>query len=151
MGCGGASATSTTRSTSIPTPTLTSAPLPVVPTATPTSVTCDTLTPGPGALTGVPLPPHTISRGPLGAAGAGYWTECTPGATQASISTFFAAALPQAGWRQWNSQTDNAGGCGTLPNGYWQWTKGDSAIGYSFGEFALPQWQLVGCSLAFAR
>ncbi len=112
---------------------------------------CMTATPGPGSLATFPLPPGTVSSGPNGAAGAGFWIECTPSTSQQAIVSFLNTALPQAGWRQWNPQSDDARGCGTQSNDYWKWTKGESAVGYRFTVLTLPRWQLAFCDLAFGH
>jgi hypothetical protein len=117
----------------------------------PTPFDCASMTPGPGTLDTFPLPPHTVSTFTSGAAGAGFWIECTPSATQASITSFLSSALPQVGWRPWDPQTDNAQGCGTEPNDFWKWAKGDSAVGYLFVMNWLPRWNLVFCSLSYGH
>ncbi len=109
------------------------------------------MTPGPGSLATFPLPLHTVSSYTSGAAEAGFWIECTPSATQESITAFLNASLPQAGWRPWNPQSDNANGCGTEANDFWQWAKGDSAVGYNLSAFSLPRWGLVFCNLHFGH
>jgi hypothetical protein len=137
--------------TPFPFPTATLAPTltPVPP--LPSAPNCSDVTPGPGSMGTFPLPPGTISSGPNGAAGAGYWIECTSGATEQSIVSYLNAALPNAGWRPWNPQTQNANGCGTQANDYWKWYRGDSAVSYSVTLSSLPQWSLVFCSLSFGR
>jgi hypothetical protein len=97
-----------------------------------------------------PLPENTVSYRLPGAAGASFYLECTPAATQAAIAVFLNARLPAAGWRRWNAETDNAGGCGTEANSYWQWVKGQDAVGWDFRAVALPEWHLTFCDLAFA-
>ena len=130
--------------TAAPTATLIATPHPSVP-------NCWDLPPGPGSLATFPLPPGTISSGPNGAAGAGFWNECTPGSTEQSIVAFLNAALPKAGWQQWNPQTRDANGCGTEANDYWKWYKGDAAVGYTFIPNYLPKWMLAFCSLNFGH
>lgn len=150
----GCAAASGPRAAGATTPTVTAVAA-VAATATAGPFHCASLTPGPGSLGTFPLPPGTVSSGPNGAAGAGYWIECTPAATEQSITTFFATKLPQLGWRRWNPATDNANGCGTQANDFWQWTKGEgasgSAVGWQFNPPGLPQWNLVFCALAYGR
>lgn len=136
-------------------PTATAAPTAPLtrPTAT-SSAPCASIGADPGTATTLkfPLPPGTVSQILPGAAGAGFFLECTPGATQASITAYFDTALPQAGWRKWNPQTDDAHGCGTEANDYWQWAKGQSAVGWLINGPvgpALPEWMLTFCSLAY--
>ena len=112
---------------------------------------CAEMTPGPGSLATFPVPPDTVSTGPNGAAGAGFWIECTPGMTASSIEGYLASALPKAGWQPWNPQTQNANGCGTQANNYWQWYKDGSAVGYTVVQSALPQWRLAFCALAYGH
>lgn len=135
--------TSAATATPIPTapPTATSAPVPTATTVTDCATAISpTVTPTPN----LPLPPHTVSGVPNGAAGAGYSLECTPGATQASIAAFFASALPGAGWRPFDPQTDSTS-CGE-PNTFWKYLKGDGALGWDFTGSRLPLWQLVVCA-----
>lgn len=103
----------------------------------------------PNTLANFPLPPNTVSGSPNGAAGASFHIECTPGATAASITADLNSALSQAGWRRWNPQMDNAHGCGTEPNAYWQWSRNGVAVGWDFGGSRLPMWQIAFCSLAY--
>ena len=134
-----------------PTPVLvstpTTTPTPVAPgtTATPVAA-CASITPGTNVSLPFQLPPNTVTDGSNGASGAGYYVECTPGATSTSIKTFFNTTLPQSGWRAFNPQTDQPS-CNE-PNSYWNWIKGNQAIGYNFTEFALPQWRLAVCEHA---
>ncbi len=97
----------------------------------------------------LPLPPGTISERLPSAAGAGFLLECTPNATQASISAYLNKALPQAGWHKWNPQVDNAYGCGSQANDYWQWATSQQAIGWDFRETALPLWHITVCSRSY--
>ncbi|HEV2235164.1 MAG TPA: hypothetical protein VGR57_00755 [Ktedonobacterales bacterium] len=98
------------------------------------------------------LPPDTVSRFTSGAAGAGFWVECTPGATGDAITSFLNSELPGDGWQRWDPRTQNANGCGTEANDFWRWWKGGSAVGWSFETGpALPTWGLVFCDLAFGR
>jgi hypothetical protein len=109
------------------------------------------MAPGPGSLATFPLPPGTVSSGPNGTAGAGFWMECTPGMTASAIEGYLTSGLLKAGWQPWNPQTQNANGCGTEPNNYWKWYKGGAAVGYVIEPSTLPQWQLVFCSLAYGH
>lgn len=148
-GCGTATARASATQTPAPTATL-------VPTVTPTltpSQKCAAIGSTPGAATAFnfPLPPHTVSETQGGSAGAGFSIECTPGATQASITAYLNQAFPQAGWKKWNPQTDNANGCGTEANDYWQWTNGQVAVGWDFNLMTMPEWHLAECSLAYGR
>ncbi|MGH2502828.1 MAG: hypothetical protein ACRDID_09970 [Ktedonobacterales bacterium] len=119
------------------------------PTPTPRA-DCSTIGALPGAATALslPLPPGTVSQGLPSAAHADFFLECTPGATQASITAYLNTALPQAGWRAWNSQTDDAHGCGGQSNVYWQWANSQSAIGWDYRDVTLPEWRITVCSLA---
>jgi hypothetical protein len=71
------------------------------------------------------------------------------GATPASITTFLNAALASAGWQAWNPQTEDAHGCGTEPNDFWQWSKTGVAVGWNVQTSALPFWLLAFCDLAY--
>ncbi len=151
LACAGCGSPVARASTPPPTHMSTSSPVSTVWPTVPSPPDCTALTPGPGSLATFPLPPGTVSHGPNGAAGAGFWIECTPSTSQQAIAAFLNTALPQAGWRQWNPQSDDARGCGTQPNDYWKWTKGGSAVGYRFTVYALPQWELVFCDLAYGH
>lgn len=96
-----------------------------------------------------PLPPGTISERLPSAAGAGFLLECTPNATQASISAYLNKALSQAGWHKWNPQVDDAYGCGAQANDYWQWATSQQAIGWDFRDTALPLWHITVCSRGY--
>lgn len=154
-GCGGGRSNVALSRTPMPSvlPTIapTFTPLPPPPTATPVS-NCDDVitTPGTKTTLGFPLPANTVTYMLPGAAGAGFWLECTLGATQASIIAFLNAHLPAAGWHRWNPQTDNAGGCGTEDNTYWQWVNSQDAVGWDFSHVTLPEWHLTFCDLAYA-
>lgn len=154
-GCG--TATGRASATQTPAPTATLIPTAtLVPTVTPTltiSEECAAIASTPGAATTLrlPLPPHTVSERLPSAAGAGFSLECTPGATQSSITAYLNQAFPQAGWRKWNPQTDNAYGCGAQPNSYWQWSDGQAAVGWDFLGAGLPEWHITECSLAYGR
>ena len=149
-GCGSPSA-ATAAHASTSTPASTATPAPTAWPTVPSPPDCTTMTSGPGSLASFPLPPGTVSSGPNGTAGAGYYIECTPATSQQAILAYLNTALPQAGWRPWNPQTENANGCGTLPNDYWKWVNGQSAVGYRFTVFALPRWELVFCDLAYGH
>lgn len=84
------------------------------------------------------------------AAGAGFYVERTPSATQSALVASLNAAYQQAGWTRWNPASDNAGGCGTQPNAYWQWANGQEAVGWDFRDVSLPEWHLSVCALAYA-
>jgi hypothetical protein len=144
-GCGSGKAAAPAPTTA---PSGTLAPT-VVPTVTPVTNCADALT-APKAALSFPLPANTVTFRLPGAAGAGFYLECTLGATQASITTFLNAQLPAAGWHQWNPQVDDAGGCGTEANSYWLWVKGQQAVGWDFQAVTLPEWHLTFCDLAFA-
>ncbi|HEY7781940.1 MAG TPA: hypothetical protein VIC85_17245 [Ktedonobacterales bacterium] len=124
-------------------------------TTTPAPFTCASMTPGPGTLGAFPVPPGTISTFLSGAAGAGFWMECTPNSTAQNITAYLTLALRRAGWSRWNPQANNANGCGTEPNDFWQWTQssstGGTAVGWRFGTpgLGLPRWSLVFCSLTY--
>lgn len=122
----------------------------VAPTSTPIAA-CASVSTAPGTATtlSLPLPPHTESYSLPSAAGAGFFLECTPGATASSITVYLNTAFPQAGWRQWDPARDNAGGCGTQPNAYWQWSNGQVAVGWDFRSVTLPEWHITACSLAY--
>jgi hypothetical protein len=100
-----------------------------------------------------PLPPNTISTYPNGASGGSVLYECTPGATEASISAYLNTALPQAGWQPWDPHTETAY-CGIKANTYWLWTKGGAkgtVVGWDFTGQHLPVWTLDFCDLAFGN
>lgn len=156
-GCaGGASAQASASPTATAAPLATPTPIPPRPTAT-ASAPCASIGSDPGtAITpNIPLPPGTVSQMLPSAAGAGYFMECTPGATQASITSYLNTALAAQGWQRWNPQTDNAYGCGSQPNDFWQWATSREAVGWGFsgpttpGMPALPQWLLSFCSRGY--
>lgn len=146
-GCGGAGAQ--VAATASPTQTATPSP---TPTSTTAILDCASTSfePGSDTVLPLPLPPHTTSHTLGAAAGAGFYVECTPNATQSSLVTSLNASFQQAGWARWNPANDNAGGCGTQPNAYWQWANGQEAVGWDFRDVALPEWHLSVCALAFA-
>ena len=151
-GCGAVSARATaTHAPATQAPTATATLLPVATPARTPSAGCAAIGSQPGMATALtlPLPPHTVSDILPSAAGAGFYLECTPGATQSSITTYLNQAFPQAGWQKWNPQTDNAYGCGSQPNSYWQWSDGKFAVGWDFQGEGLPKWHLTVCSLAY--
>ncbi len=135
-----------------PLPTLTPSPTPtatISPTATETSavsVGCSTGTamyfenpPGPLPTT-IPFPPGTlVLNSGLGInAFSAQYALCTPGATQAAITTFMDSALPAAGWTNNKPQ-----GC-TVNFPPDEWYKGIYGIEIVFQPSAPPhQWVLV--------
>lgn len=137
-------------------PPVTPTPIPPRPTAT-SSAPCASITSDPGMPTtvNIPLPPGTVTKILSGAAGAGFSLECTPGATQASITSYLNTALAAQGWRKWDPRTNDAHGCGTEPNDIWQWYNSQEAVGWGFNGPAypampsLPEWMLMACSLAY--
>ena len=154
-GCGGAGAQ--VGSIASPAQTATASPPPKTasPTSTSTTATVDcasssSFEPGSGTVLSLPLPPHTTSHMLGAAAGAGFYLECTPNATQSALVSSLNAAYQQAGWTRWNPASDNAGGCGTQPNAYWQWANGQEAVGWDFRDVSLPEWHLSVCALAYA-
>ena len=153
-GCGGVGARA--NATASPAQAATTSPSPDTPSPTPTSATvivdCASISfePGSGTVLPLPLPPHTTSHMLGAAAGAGFYVECTPNATQSALVASLNVAYQQAGWARWNPATDNAGGCGTQPNAYWQWANGQEAVGWDFRDVSLPEWRLSVCALAFA-
>ena len=153
-GCGGGSSAALSPSpmpSVLPTLMPSAIPAPPPPTATPISNCAnavearDTKTTLP-----FPLPANTVTYRRGAASGAGFYLECTLGATRASITAFFNAHLPAAGWHPWNPQVDNAGGCGTQDNAYWLWVNSQDAVGWDFNHVTLPEWHLTFCILAFA-
>ncbi len=148
-GCGSAGAAGA-RAAATASPTLTATISPS-PTATHASVVdCATINLQPMNLS-LPLPPNTVSYmlgG--GTAGAGFSLECTPNMTQSAIVSSLNTGFQQVGWVRWDPASDNAGGCGTQPNDYWQWTNHKVAVGWDFHDAALPEWHLMECSLAYA-
>lgn len=156
-GCGGGSSAALSPSpmpSVLPTlmPTATPAtPTPPPPTATPVTNCADAVEARDTKTTlQFPLPANTVTYRRGAAAGAGFYLECTLGATQASIIAFLNAQLPNAGWHPWNPQTDDAGGCGTEANSYWLWVDSQDAVGWDFNHVTLPEWHLTFCILAFA-
>jgi hypothetical protein len=67
------------------------------------------------------LPANTVSNFLSGAAGAGFWGECTPDASSDAIDSFLDGELPREGWQRWDPRTQDAHGCGTEPNDFWRW------------------------------
>jgi hypothetical protein len=99
----------------------------------------------------IPLPPNTISHNiGGGAAGATYYIECTPNTTQAALVASLNAGFQRAGWTRWDPTVDNAGGCGTQANSFWQWKNGQVTVGWTFRGASLPEWTIAVCSLAYA-
>lgn len=99
----------------------------------------------------VPLPPNTISHNiGGGTAGATFYIECTPNMSQAALVASLNAGFQQAGWKPWDPTVDDAGGCGTQANDFWQWKNGDVATGWTFRGAPLPEWMIAFCSLAYA-
>lgn len=155
-GCGGGSSAALSPSpmpSVLPTLMPTAAPAPPPPTATPITNCADAVEAPATKITTLPsfpLPANTVTYRLPSAAGAGFYLECTLGATQASIVAFLNARLPEAGWHPWNPQTDDAGGCGTQYNSYWLWSDSQDAVGWDFNHVTLPEWHLTFCILAFA-
>lgn len=128
-------------------------------TAAPTTIPAATNTPVGGcpSINGdsinltMPVPPNTVSYNiGGGAAGATYYIECTPNTTQAALVASLNAGFQRAGWTRWNPTVDNAGGCGTQANNFWQWKHGQVAAGWIFYGVSLPEWTIAVCSLAYA-
>jgi hypothetical protein len=130
-------------------PTSTPVPATATTSANCSAVTTDPLSPP--AHIPFSLPPNTVWKFTSGAAGTGFYSACTPGATQDAIDTFLNAALPRAGWQRWDPQTENAHGCGTEPNDFWRWSKSGEAVGWSATGPMLPSWELAFCNLAYGR
>lgn len=99
----------------------------------------------------IPVPPNTVSHNiGGGAAGATYYIECTPNTTQAALVASLNAGFQQAGWTRWDPTVDNAGGCGTQANSFWQWKNNQVTVGWTFRGASLPEWTIAVCSLAYA-
>lgn len=110
-----------------------SATVALAPIATPASaMDCSSINGDPIHLT-VPLPPNTVSHNiGGGAAGATFYIECTPNMSQTALAASLNAGFQQAGWTRWDPAVDDAGGCGTQANDFWQWKNGDVATGWTF-------------------
>lgn len=139
-----ASSTVTLIATSTATPT-------TIPAATTTPVgDCPSIDGEPIHLT-IPVPPNTVSYNiGGGAAGATYYIECTPHTTQAALVASLNADFQQAGWTRWNPAVDDAGGCGSQANTFWQWKNSRVTVGWTFRGAPLPEWTIAVCSLAYA-
>lgn len=155
IACAGCSTNSARSNAPSPSPTqrASSSQTPTqLPQPTATSESCAPSTvPGPSLPQSFPVPPQTVSVYTSGAAGAGFWIECTPSATPDSLAAFMNAALLQAGWIRWDPQTQNANGCGTEPNTFWQWVQGETAVGYNMTVIPMPRWSLAFCDLHFGH
>lgn len=149
-GCGSMPAAGT-KSPALPSPTATTLVSPQATSTFAPITRCASIT-APEAMPSIPLPAHTVSYRLSAASGAFFYLECSPtDATPASITAFLDSKLPASGWSRWNPQTDNAGGCGTQANSFWQWVKGGVAVGWNMdGVPPWPNWTLAFCALAFA-
>lgn len=142
-----------------PSPTTTTAPIAARSTATSTADCATLIQPPLYNMSPFPLPPNTISSYPNGASGGSTVYECTPNATQASITDYLNTALPQAGWQRWDPTTETAY-CGIEANTFWLYSKGGAkgeAVGWSVAGSGglegppLPMWMLAFCDLAFGN
>lgn len=99
----------------------------------------------------IPTPPNTVSyMSGGGAAGATFYFECTTNTTQAALVDSLNAAYQQAGWTRWDPAVDDAGGCGSEANDFWQWKNSQVVIGWTFHDLNPPAWMIAVCSLAYA-